>query len=937
VFTRADAHDERVAMQDEITRLANELARTRALNGASATRLAGRVLARTVRRSGVGAAGAVKRRTRRSVRNPIRAYEAALATGQPWQFPPRDSYASGASGDSGLGSLIECLGPREQALGGDSLDRLEGAIVDTRWTDDEVLETRRFSWEERQAIVEADAVARLVRRSIVGASPRSVGGRGGDVVVDTRCLQDPAYRGSTVEIHGRVVLAAARAVASHRHLVLLTSAESPPLPPGIMAEGDEVLATPYPLRERDVALFVEVSPMTASAAPATPMLARRRPKSAAVVLELGSPHSSALDALTSRLRVEALRHYDLLLPISGAAAEALRGHAGGRVRSEVTGLADPLADVPPGPRTIPGRFALIPTAGDTRADVPAAITALALARRRGPGDPLRAVVTGRLSAAEADALRNLADSVGLGRDILEFIGDADAASLASLYFNAEVVIVLPLVADGFSLPILRAVTRDTPVVASDVPAHRELFGGDGGDLVSSSSDIERLARAIDFACADGSGVAARQRDAFVPITGPADVQARIEQALEGLLREPGPSSVGHVRRRNRPRLAFVAPLPPQRTGVGDYTAYTLRGVSEFADVEVFTTADMSAPRAFSTSPLSAAPYLDNRFDKVVSVVGNSHFHFPILDFLASYGSATIAHDTRMVEVYVLERGVPWVADFLSTEARTVKADEIGPMLNDMDQLPSTAYDMIAKQSSPLIVHGNATAERIFRETGVRPEVAPFVPYNLPPTPAVRAPEIRNARRALRLAEGTYHLAAFGIVDRRTKGTDLIISAVSRLRRWGIPVHLHVVGDAPPAERDAIAGIVDALGVASAVTMHGRVSHEDLVRFLLAADVAVHLRTSGLLSLSGSVADCAAFGVPTVATRELVDELGAPEYFEPVDTGTGAMLVAEAVQRLLRRRRDDPDAIEIMRRAYVNSRSLDIYARRLLDAIGLPVT
>jgi hypothetical protein len=99
-------------------------------------------------------------------------------------------------------------------------------------------------------------------------------------------------------------------------------------------------------------------------------------------------------------------------------------------------------------------------------------------------------------------------------------------------------------------------------------------------------------------------------------------------------------------------------------------------------------------------------------------------------------------------------------------------------------------------------------------------------------------------------------------------------------------------------------------------------------------MTVQLRSSRILSLSGSLADCIAFGVPTVTTEELALEHGAPAYVASVECGTTSLLLADAVEPLLDRRRTRLTELERERRAYLDVRSGDRYARDLLAALGL---
>jgi glycosyltransferase involved in cell wall biosynthesis len=66
--------------------------------------------------------------------------------------------------------------------------------------------------------------------------------------------------------------------------------------------------------------------------------------------------------------------------------------------------------------------------------------------------------------------------------------NAEDAQLAWLYRNAEAVLV-PSLAEGFSLPLIEALSCDTAVVASDIEVHREV----GGDYATFLSPVNTQA------------------------------------------------------------------------------------------------------------------------------------------------------------------------------------------------------------------------------------------------------------------------------------------------------------------------------------------------------------------------------------------------------------------------------------------------------------
>ena len=873
---------------------------------------------------------------------PAKAYSEATAAGEPWHFP-RAGAAPKMGDSTPLDRLIRQFGELDVAVDTAAASALAEELARIGWADEWSLLERRLSWDERQAIVEAESVVQLAAEGPgkpFARAPERVGDSPAPcaVVVDARCLQDPAYRQRGVGLHSHAVLRATRAAADHERVVLLTSPELPDLDPAVVDLADELVFTPYALRETDVALFVALSPMTASTAPAIPFLASSDCRTVAVLhdfipSEFPSAYlNSATSTLSNRARIEALRHYDLLLPISKATATICQRILGNEARLVVTGVGDPLSDVSAASPSVSQPFMLVPAGGDPRKNCGAALAALARHLQDG-GSPLNTIVTGHLTDAQSWALADLKRRLDLSTEAVEVRGHTSPGELTCLYGLAELVFVGSF-AEGFSIPVAEAVLRGTPVVASDIAAHQELLGD--GPWLAQPTDIESLARSMAHVRAKRNAVIEDQRRAVGDAADPLAVLDRVTTALRGLLAEPREDRIGNRSRPGtRPRLAVVSPFPPQRSGVADYTAFTFRQVSKYADVEVYSNAPPDPSTPLPIRPLSATPYLDRRFDAVVNVVGNSRFHFPVLDLMGAYGGACIAHDNRMIEAYGLDRGDAWLAELLSRDGRSVDPAQVPELLLQLDRLPSIGYEIIARQATPLIVHGRALADRIAAETGVVPVVLPFVPYNVPDAQTINSAMRAHARRALGLSDDVLHMATFGMVDRRTKGTDLIVGAAAWLRSWSIPMHLHVVGDVPLAEQRGLEEIVGGLEIGPHVTLHGHVSRADFEHFLLAVDVAVQIRTSAVLSLSGGLADCLGYGVPTVTTEDLAAELETPSYVATTMPATSSLLLAEAIETLARLRREKLAAVEAERRDYLGRRSPDAYARALLGALGMP--
>jgi alpha-1,3-rhamnosyl/mannosyltransferase len=143
------------------------------------------------------------------------------------------------------------------------------------------------------------------------------------------------------------------------------------------------------------------------------------------------------------------------------------------------------------------------------------------------GDPsVRLVLAGAATDYE-QRLRELASATGVAERVVmtEWLSDAD---LEAFYALARCV-ALPSRMEGFGLPILEAMARDTPVACSDIPSLREVAGDaavlfDPDDDQAVTAAVGRLL-ADDALCED---LIRRGRERASAFTWEATADATVE-------------------------------------------------------------------------------------------------------------------------------------------------------------------------------------------------------------------------------------------------------------------------------------------------------------------------------------------------------------------------------------------------------------------------
>ena len=175
------------------------------------------------------------------------------------------------------------------------------------------------------------------------------------------------------------------------------------------------------------------------------------------------------------------------------------------------------------------------------------------------------------------------------------VGRISDEEMHALLADASLVVVASF-DEGLSLPVIEALRAGAPVVASDIPAHRELIGT---RLVPRRPGAARrsLAKAIRRHRRQCSArrprqmraLAGHRHEALEDGHRPSWSLARSKAAAVDL-----PAAAVHV--AGRPlRVGIGTPWAPQRSGVADFSTTTTIELARLCDVTVYTTADADVP------------------------------------------------------------------------------------------------------------------------------------------------------------------------------------------------------------------------------------------------------------------------------------------------------------------------------------------------------
>lgn len=820
------------------------------------------------------------------------------------------------------------LGEFDASAQSAALDWLAGGP----WDDDESLDRRTDNHGDELG----RTIAALRTRLALAEKPPSPTWAGGRrILLDARSLQASAFGTRGIGRFARAALVGLRESVGDDRITLLVDPGLAELPAELVGGCAQVTR----VTERTLATYsvlVQPSPMTASADPLLPLLhstARR----IAIVFDLIPLHYPTVYLRHPAARAEyaagldALRLYDDVVCISHLTRQQWAEHVGRPLDGPdaISAVVAWPRDVLPGggPRATTGTGPIVVMTGDEpRKNTFGALAGVGAATAE---EPQRDVIVIGMSGQDT-RVHHWSIAAAMRPGEARTLGRVSDEEMDAILADASAVVVASF-DEGLSLPVIEAVRAGAPVVASDIPAHRELIGR--GTFLADPADPASIARAV-RRVRGRSSVHARQSRAL------ARHQHEDLETTVGLLARmyarPAevalPPQAVHAAGRTL-RIGIGTPWVPQRTGVADFSTTTTIELARLADVTAYVTTSADVPATLPPGVRlpdrrieDARPGVEDVF---VSVVGNSHYHLPFLEVLDRMDAVVVSHDTRLVELYLALRGAGGAEQVMTRNGRPLRPP-LDDQISDMRLLQDAGFWEVARRARMLVLHSPSAAPRIEQETGVHAQVLPFANQRVPRTETV-TPQMRtDARQRLGLEPGRLHLASFGYVDLRTKMTDAVVESAAWLTQWGHPVALHLVGAAHPSVAEDLTRRARSAGLAD-LSITGFVDDETFRDYLLAIDVGVQLRISPLLGVSGPLSDLAAFGTPAVASRGLAIDVAAPDYVRRLPDEVSPVMVAEAVEEVLAAPPVWTD-VEAQRRAYLERQSPRRYAELLLDLL-----
>jgi glycosyltransferase involved in cell wall biosynthesis len=328
------------------------------------------------------------------------------------------------------------------------------------------------------------------------------------------------------------------------------------------------------------------------------------------------------------------------------------------------------------------------------------------------------------------------------------------------------------------------------------------------------------------------------------------------------------------------KVAWLSPLPPQRSGIANYSYWLVRALKTQLDIDLYYDNDkptIELQSEFKVFPLSAFAERYKDYDEVVYHLGNhSGFHRRIYQLAWNFPGTVVLHDYNLA-AFMHDAFYCRNEERLYKEALLEGYGEEGRLefqalahghAPDIARFPMS--HAVVGRSRKTIVHHRWVKNQFAEKLHI--EVIPhFARLNCQPTPE----EIESFKKKFRIRDNHFVVSCLGFVN-SNKLPELQIAVVKRLIDDGYPVQMIFAGEPSPEMKDLVSEVRSGR-YSENIIFTGYQTESDYFSAIFASDVIINLRNPSMGEASGTLMHALAATRPTIISdanqyREFPDKV-----------------------------------------------------------------
>lgn len=442
--------------------------------------------------------------------------------------------------------------------------------------------------------------------------------------------------------------------------------------------------------------------------------------------------------------------------------------------------------------------------------------------------------------------------------------------LLTLYSTCS-VFVFPSLHEGFGLPIIEAMACGAPTLASNISSMPEAIGCsealfDPKNPQSIAEKIHKVLANKDF-CNFLKNHGEQQIKKFTW----HNTAKNILNSFEKLYEKNTQIKFWEYKRK---KMAFISPLPPEQSGIADYSSKLIPELNCFYNIILITeqndVSDLWLKSNFQIRNVKWLIKNINSFDILLYQLGNSSYHHYMIDLISIYPGIIVLHD------FYISGLLDWISDFVPK-----KNSIFNQFLLYSHGISALVYQaaegriethkkypcnlLILKNAIGLIVHSQYSIDLAKTWYGMHStKKFQLINHLAHENEKVSDQDKKLLKKKLGFKENDFIICCFGNLH-PNKLNHRVIAACSNNLLKDDKLNLIFLGEKPyPDYHNTLIDLVDKYNLNKQIQILGFTHDQTFKNFFVVADIAIQLRTNSRGETSGCLLTCLSYGIPTIA-------------------------------------------------------------------------
>ena len=311
--------------------------------------------------------------------------------------------------------------------------------------------------------------------------------------------------------------------------------------------------------------------------------------------------------------------------------------------------------------------------------------------------------------------------------------------------------------------------------------------------------------------------------------------------------------------KDLPRLAFFSPLPPQQSGIADYSVDILSVLADQFLIDVYIDDGYQAECALPDGIriLNHREFTNNatQYDYVLYQMGNSLFHYYMYPYLRRYGGILVLHDYNMhgvaqaIGMVKKKDNFKTYAEYLREDLTEKETDNCIRQCRDgiWPDLAIEINGFVTNYADKIIVHSRFAMEGLLRKNIGR--TVTRIPHYAAISPLV---DSASAKEELGIDPRHLVFAAFGHIHETKRAIPLLKAGIRFLKDYQ-EAELIFVGKLDESLKKEFDRVRHNSSVEDRIKVTGYTALDEFCKYIDATDVCFNLRYPYNGENSGSLA------------------------------------------------------------------------------------